>query len=181
MMSLSPGILAKVDGRLRVELRNQDEGLTARVPVSKEQWAVWKRYCDMIGISAGGGLAVLVDQELAAIVAEDVETLTESVKSRELAVAAREAEILDSEEAVVRRERSCDWREEQIERTQARLDEREERLDSRQEALDLLATASQPRTPYRAEAKPGRNDLCWCDSEKKYKNCHLKWDQSRKS
>ena len=31
-MSLPPGILAKVDGRLRVELRNQDEGLTARVP-----------------------------------------------------------------------------------------------------------------------------------------------------
>lgn len=179
-MSLPPGILAKVDGRLRIQLRDQDEGLTARVPVSKEQWAIWKRYCDMVGVSAGGGLAVLVDHELASVVEEDIESLTESVKSREAAVAAREAVLADREEAVARRERSCDWREVQIERTQARLDEREQRLDSRQEALELLATASQARTPYRAETKPGRNELCWCDSKKKYKNCHLKWDQSRK-
>ena len=178
-MTLPRGVLAKVDGRLRVELRNQDEGLTARVPISKEQWAVWKRYCDMVGVSAGGGLAVLVDHELASVVEEEIETLTESVKSRESAVIAQEAELVEREEAVARRERSCDWREEQIERTQARLEEKEHQLDSRQEALDLLATASQPRTPYRAKAKPGRNELCWCDSEKKYKNCHLKWDQSR--
>lgn len=176
-MSLSLGILAKVDGRLRVEMRNQDEGLTARVPVSKEQWAVWKRYCDMVGISAGGGLAVLVDHELASIVEEEIETLTDSLRSREAAVGARETEVTHREEAVARRERSCDSREEQIERTQTRLDEKEKRLDSRQEALDLLATASQPQAPYRAIPKPGRNELCWCDSKKKYKNCHLERDE----
>ena len=178
-MSLPPRILAKVDGQLRVELRNQDEGLTARVPVSKEQWAVWKRYCDMVGVSAGGGLAVLVDHELASIVEAELETLTESVKSREAAVVAREAELVEREEAVARRERSCDWREEQVERTQARLDERGQRLDFRQEVLELLAKASQPRTPYRATPKPGRDEFCWCDSKKKYKNCHLKWDQTQ--
>jgi preprotein translocase subunit SecA len=26
--------------------------------------------------------------------------------------------------------------------------------------------------PRRAEAEPGRNDLCWCGSDKKYKKCH---------
>ncbi|MCA9968496.1 MAG: SEC-C domain-containing protein, partial [Anaerolineales bacterium] len=25
--------------------------------------------------------------------------------------------------------------------------------------------------------KPGRNDLCYCGSGKKYKQCHLKLDQ----
>lgn len=82
-MSLPPRILAKVDSRLRTELRKRDKGLTARVPMSKEQWAVWKRYCDMIGVSVGGGVAVLVDHELGSIVDEEVETLTDSVKARE--------------------------------------------------------------------------------------------------
>ena len=27
--------------------------------------------------------------------------------------------------------------------------------------------------------KPGRNDPCWCGSEKKYKSCHLKEDEER--
>jgi len=27
--------------------------------------------------------------------------------------------------------------------------------------------------------KPGRNDLCWCGSEKKYKKCHLPEEQGR--
>lgn len=66
-MGLEPKILSKVDGQLRSELRSRDTGLTARVPVSPEQWAVWKRYCDMLGISVGGGLAVLVDHELASM------------------------------------------------------------------------------------------------------------------
>ncbi|HUG09000.1 MAG TPA: SEC-C domain-containing protein [Acidimicrobiia bacterium] len=149
------------------------------MPVSPEQWAVWKRYCDMLGVSAGGGLAVLVDHELASIVEEEVETLTESVKAREAAVAAREAEVAERGESVARREHSCDWRETQIEAKRLRLKEREQRLDARQEALDILAAASQPRTPHRAKPKPGRNELCWCDSGKKYKNCHLSWDQSR--
>lgn len=178
-MSLPARILTKVDGRLRSELRKRDTGLTARVPVSPEQWAVWKRYCDMVGVSAGGGLAVLVDHELAAVVEEEVETLTALVKAREAAVEIRENELAEREAAVARRERSCDWRAKQIEAKRLRLEESEQELDTRQEALEVLATASRPRTPVRAKQKPGRNQLCWCDSGKKYKNCHLDWDQSR--
>jgi preprotein translocase subunit SecA len=33
--------------------------------------------------------------------------------------------------------------------------------------------------PVRAQLKIGRNDPCWCGSGKKYKNCHLKDDQSK--
>jgi hypothetical protein len=178
-MSLLPGVLAKVDSRLRTELRKNDTGLTARVPLSKEQWAVWKRYCDMIGISVGGGVAILVDHELGSIVEEEVETLTESVIVREGAVEARENQLAEREEAVAKRERFCEFQERQLESKRRRIDERAQELDSRQEALEILAAASQPRTPVRAKPKPGRNQLCWCDSGKKYKSCHLDWDQSR--
>jgi preprotein translocase subunit SecA len=30
--------------------------------------------------------------------------------------------------------------------------------------------------PKRAQNRPGRNDLCWCGSGKKYKNCHMRED-----
>ena len=29
--------------------------------------------------------------------------------------------------------------------------------------------------------KMGRNDHCWCDSGKKYKSCHMKFDQKLES
>ena len=29
-----------------------------------------------------------------------------------------------------------------------------------------------PETIVREEPKLGRNELCWCDSGKKYKHCH---------
>jgi tetratricopeptide (TPR) repeat protein len=32
--------------------------------------------------------------------------------------------------------------------------------------------------PVHRDPKPGRNDLCWCGSGKKYKKCHLDSDQS---
>jgi uncharacterized protein YecA (UPF0149 family) len=42
-----------------------------------------------------------------------------------------------------------------------------------------LASASHPRMPVRVRSTPGRNQPCWCDSGKKYKNCHLDWDQNK--
>ncbi|HEY7532448.1 MAG TPA: SEC-C domain-containing protein, partial [Nitrospiraceae bacterium] len=177
-MSLAPRILAKVDGRLRTELRKNDTGLTTRVPISREQWAVWKRYCDMIGVSVGGGVAVLIDHELGSIVDEEVETLTESVKARESAVDAREKKLADREAAVTKQERFCEFQERQLESTRRRLLERERELDSRQEALEVFASAPQPRIPAKAKPRPGRNQACWCNSGKKYKNCHLDWDQT---
>jgi hypothetical protein len=37
------------------------------------------------------------------------------------------------------------------------------------------ATKQAP-TPVRVQKQPGRNDLCWCGSGKKYKHCHMKAD-----
>jgi uncharacterized protein YecA (UPF0149 family) len=31
--------------------------------------------------------------------------------------------------------------------------------------------------PIKREAKPGRNEPCWCGSGKKYKKCHLDEDE----
>jgi preprotein translocase subunit SecA len=36
--------------------------------------------------------------------------------------------------------------------------------------------APQASTPVRVVKTPGRNDLCWCGSGKKYKHCHMKPD-----
>jgi len=39
---------------------------------------------------------------------------------------------------------------------------------------DPLKLAKNPRKePYIAGVKIGRNDLCWCNSGKKFKNCHM--------
>lgn len=37
-------------------------------------------------------------------------------------------------------------------------------------------TAGSTPQPVRARKTPGRNDLCWCGSNKKYKHCHMKTD-----
>ena len=37
------------------------------------------------------------------------------------------------------------------------------------------ATKQAP-TPIRVQKTPGRNDMCWCGSNKKYKHCHMKSD-----
>ena len=36
-----------------------------------------------------------------------------------------------------------------------------------------------PQQPVRRQHLPGRNDPCWCGSGKKYKNCHLRSDESK--
>ena len=36
--------------------------------------------------------------------------------------------------------------------------------------------ATKTATPVRVQKTPGRNDLCWCGSGKKYKHCHMKSD-----
>ena len=35
------------------------------------------------------------------------------------------------------------------------------------------------KEPVRRAARPGRNEPCWCGSEKKYKKCHLAADDAQ--
>lgn len=42
--------------------------------------------------------------------------------------------------------------------------------------MRVAARMARPSPPSRAE-RPGRNELCWCGSTKKYKKCHLDADE----
>ena len=37
-----------------------------------------------------------------------------------------------------------------------------------------ISQKEQPKTIIREAPKLGRNEICWCDSGKKYKHCHGK-------
>jgi hypothetical protein len=41
---------------------------------------------------------------------------------------------------------------------------------------DIVIGAEKPLPPVL-----GRNDRCWCDSGKKYKNCHLEADERKRA
>ncbi len=61
-----------------------------------------------------------------------------------------------------------------------RPDEARERRVSR---MGLLTTLKKVLigSPERPLPELGRNDLCWCESGKKYKNCHLAADNRKRS
>ncbi len=56
--------------------------------------------------------------------------------------------------------------------------DRKDLLDKLRHLIPNLPSRANP-TPYVAEKKPGRNDLCWCGSGKKYKHCHLREDEAK--
>ncbi|MCB0168811.1 MAG: SEC-C domain-containing protein, partial [Anaerolineae bacterium] len=41
---------------------------------------------------------------------------------------------------------------------------------------ETAGATPQAPTPVRVQKTPGRNDLCYCGSGKKYKHCHMKSD-----
>lgn len=43
--------------------------------------------------------------------------------------------------------------------------------------VPLVAAASAKAPPAQVQARPKRNDPCWCGSGKKYKHCHMKADR----
>ena len=47
--------------------------------------------------------------------------------------------------------------------------------------LERTMKALGSRSDEAPDAKPGRNDLCWCGSGKKYKKCHLPEDDKKTS
>lgn len=75
-MTLSRHVLRKIDDTLRSELDQEKGEWLVKVPASPAVRAVWKRYCDSVGIPMGHALAVLLHNELASIVDEDVGSLS---------------------------------------------------------------------------------------------------------
>lgn len=72
-------------------------------------------------------------------------------------------------------------------KVKANLEDREKGVAAQEENVavverDLaqeLRETTRSQVMRSSELKLGRNDRCWCDSGKKYKNCHLASDQSR--
>jgi len=151
-MALSRQTLAKVDARLRSEMGHDEDVRLVKVPVSEAVWSTWRRYCDAVGVPMGRGLAILMHQELALVVDEDLEGLAERLSDREASIVARESELAEEKESVRVRE--------------VEVEMRERRLTEHQEKT--------PHAPLEQWVPPkrGRNEKCWCGSKKKYKNCH---------
>lgn len=151
-MSLDRQLLAKIDRRLLSELDHTEGVQLVKVPVSDAVWSAWRRYCDAVGLSMGRGLAVLLQGELASVVDEDLIGLVEMLEVREANIAAREAELAEWEASLERRKRELALRERQL--------------------ASGTAKASRSQSAAWAPPKLGRNQPCWCGSDKKFKYCH---------
>jgi hypothetical protein len=150
-MSLERRVLARVDRRLLSDMDHTDGTQLVKVPVSDAVWSTWRRYCDAVGLSMGRGLAVLLNHELASLVDEDVEGLSERLREREAGIAAREAEFTERHEELTRRE---------------------DQVTVAERRLAKEANASQTNTQLLTPPPRGRNEPCWCGSGKKFKYCH---------
>ncbi len=113
-MTLSRRILAKVDGRLRSEMDHTEGVQLVKVPVSNAVWSTWRRYCDLAGVPMGRGLAILLRNELASIVDEDLESLNSKIEARESDVDTRAKELAKRERDLGRRQRDLAVRESEL-------------------------------------------------------------------
>ncbi len=176
-MTLSRQNLAKVDARLRSELDHDDGVQLVKVPVSDAVWSTWRRYCGLIGVPMGRGLGILLHNELASIVDEDLEELSKRIESMESDIDSRATELAKGEKDLERRQRDLAVRESELVERQRDLEAREENVaEVEHNVAKELMGLSQTQPSVRSRPKRGRNEPCWCGSGKKYKNCHLSQD-----
>ena len=149
-MTLNRQTLAKIDKRILSQMEHDEGVQLVKVPVSEAVWSTWRRYCELVGIPMGRALAILLHQELASVVGEDLDR-------NGTMLGEREARVLAGEAAVAGRER-------EVATSEKALALREQRL-----AAQTKASAPPPMAPV---SKLGRNELCWCGSGKKFKYCH---------
>jgi preprotein translocase subunit SecA len=98
----------------------------------------------------GRGLAVLLHQELATVVDEDLDGLASALQAREAEVGVREAELTEREQA--------------LSQQAIELAAKDRRLAGAIQRLQADPTWRPPKT--------GRNEQCWCGSGRKFKTCH---------
>jgi len=152
-MTLDRGILAKIDRRILSELDHSSGMQLVKVPLADGQWSTWRRYCDVVGVTMGQGIAGLVVHELGTVVGRDGDDGSVFGVEMEQRLATRR-EDLDT------RERRLNEREGVLRASEQRL-----RTDER-----LLRGAA--RSPLASTSKVGRNERCPCGSGRKYKHCH---------
>jgi uncharacterized protein YecA (UPF0149 family) len=149
-MTLNRQTLAKIDKQILSQMDHAEGMQLVKVPVSEAVWSTWRRYCETVGVPMGRALAVLLHQELASVVDEDLDRTGTMLGEREALVAAGEAAISSREREVATREKALAIREQRL-------------------AAQTKALAPPPMAPV---PKLGRNELCWCGSGKKFKYCH---------
>lgn len=163
-MALDRGRLANIDRRLFSEL-NRDAGpQMVKVPVSAAVWSTWRRYCDVLDLTMGEAIAVLINCELATVV-DDGGNGSAAVLATRAAeqLAARDDELTVRERNVKTvGERQRVWGE-RLRRWEAELEVREVRVEDASKSL----RRQRDTTP-----QVGRNDRCPCGSGLKYKHCH---------
>ena len=147
--------LIKIDKQILSQMDHGEGVQLVKVPVSEAVWSTWRRYCDAVGISMGRALAILLQQELASVVDQDLE---------------REAELLaDRARRLNEREAALDDRERNLEQKETRISPSVLRV--RAVGPELKPYPLQPASAG-VVARVGRNDLCPCGSGLKYKRCH---------
>ena len=170
---LSRRVLSRIDTRLRSQLDEEKGEWLVKVPASPAVRAVWKRYCDSVGLPMGHGLAVLLHNELASIVDEDLDSLSDRLHARETEMDVRAQELKA-------REKELDQRDGVLFRREADLEDREKLVAAREHNVALveqnlaqrLRGATRTQVIGGSKPKVGRNEPCWCKSGKKYKHCH---------
>ena len=82
-MTLNRQILRNIDDQLRSELDRDKGEWMVKVPDSNATRAVWRRYCDAVGVHMGEALAILLNHELSSIADVDFETVRDRLVQRE--------------------------------------------------------------------------------------------------
>lgn len=163
-MDLDRGKLARIDRKLLAGLGQDETFQMVRVPVTAAEWATWKRYCDVAGLSMGRAVAALIEHELVSVFDEFNED-DQPVFARDT-----QEQLAAREEEIIGRERELDAAGDRIKEQDKRLrlwEDELRRLELQVETLSKLAAR-----PTRADPKVGRNDRCPCGSGFKYKQCH---------
>lgn len=149
-MALDRGVLARIDRRVLSELDHGKGTQLVKVPVSDAVWATWRRYCDVVGVSMGGAIGILIEHELSTVDDPDLE---------------QTVALLDRLRA------GLEEREHALGRMEAEVETERRRLRTLESQLEARAARQRSSTMSKS-AKPGRNDPCPCGSGRKYKACH---------
>jgi uncharacterized protein YecA (UPF0149 family) len=163
-MTLDKRTLSGIDRKISAELDSQERFRMVRVPIDDRRWSIWNRYCQTVGFSMGRAIALLIDQELAAVATGTRHEIARDPTSMEAEqnFAAQQAALVEGKERLAIEAR--------------RLQHWERQLDYRRDELrrmELRLRSPGPPQPVTPQSQGiGRNDPCPCGSGVKYKRCH---------
>src|SRR6056297_3629860 len=119
-MALDRRVLARIDGRVLKEISNEKSTQLVELPVSPAVWSIWRRYCEVMGVSMGGALAILLQRELESVVDKDLNEVDSLLGERLADLDVREAELVEREAELGSLERRLRGWEERLEAVAAR-------------------------------------------------------------